>query len=72
MMLILAQIKIMSHIRGTERGKRGKRMSKKKAQKRITFLRPISSKAYPKKGARNVLIRATVKEAVPILIPTSL
>ena len=70
-MLIEAHIKIKSHIRGTERGKRVSSMSRKKAQKRMTFRRPISSYAYPKNGATKVEIIATVKEAVPIFVPTS-
>ena len=71
MMLIAAQSEIKSHIRGTDRGTIANIMSKKKAQKRITFLRPISSKAYPRKGAAKVEIKATVKAAVPIRVPTS-
>ena len=70
-MLIEAHIKIKSHIRGTERGKRVSSISRKKLQKRMTFRRPISSYAYPKNGATKVEIRATVKEAVPIFVPTS-
>ena len=70
-MLIMAQIEIKSHMWGTDTGKRFSRKSSKKPQKRMTFLRPISSYAYPKKGETRVEIRATVKEALPICVPTS-